>query len=314
MILIRDLYNIRASHRPSVVSIGNYDGVHLGHARLINVLREQACQLGASATVMTFEPHPHEFFSPDNAPPRLLRWRDKIEKLERAGVDQIFSLRFDRELAQTSAEDFVRKYLVDGLGVRHLVIGDDFRFGRKRTGDINLLRTLGEAWGFTISAVETCEVQGQRVSSSRVRNALGNDDFELAARLLGYRYAIGGRVAHGDKRGRTIGFPTANIVLRYDNVPVWGVYAVLVYSQGRSPLPGIANIGTRPTIGGERVLLETHLFDFDESLYAERIQVEFQTKIRSEKRFESVEALKAQIGKDSETARSWFAQSSQKGE
>jgi riboflavin kinase/FMN adenylyltransferase len=146
-----------------------------------------------------------------------------------------------------------------------------------------------------------------------VRSALGNDDFELAARLLGYRYAIGGRVAHGDKRGRTIGFPTANIVLRYDNVPVWGVYAVLVHYQGRSPLPGIANIGTRPTIGGERVLLETHLFDFDESLYAERIQVEFQTKIRPEKRFESIEALKAQIATDSDTARSWFTQAGQTG-
>ncbi len=306
MILIRDLYNIRAAHRPSVVSIGNFDGVHLGHVRLISKLRERAQEIGVSATVMTFEPHPHEFFSPDNAPPRLLRWRDKIEKLEQAGVDQVFSLRFNRELAQTSAEDFVKRYLVDGLGIRHVVIGDDFRFGRKRTGDIHLLRKLGEQWGFDLSAVETCEIQGERVSSSRIRDALRVDDIDRAARLLGHPYRISGRVAHGDKRGRTIGFPTANIILRHDNVPVWGVYAVMVHSQGRPPWPGVANMGTRPTVGGERVFLESHLLDFSGSLYGERIEVEFQSKLRSERRFASFEALKVQITHDSESARAWF--------
>ena len=151
MILIRDPYNVQAQHRPSVVSIGNFDGVHLGHVRLLALLKEKARALGAKATAMTFEPHPHEFFSPQNAPPRLLRWRDKLEKLSEAGVDQVFSLRFNESLSQTSAEDFVRKYLVEGVGVRHVVIGDDFRFGRKRTGDVHLLRKLGEQWDFSIS-------------------------------------------------------------------------------------------------------------------------------------------------------------------
>ena len=306
MILIRDFYNVQERHRPSVVSIGNFDGVHAGHVRLLSLLKEQAQTLGVKTTAMTFEPHPHEFFSPQNAPPRLLRWRDKLEKLTEAGVDQVFSLRFNQALAQTSAEDFVKKYLVDGLGVQHVVIGDDFRFGRKRTGDVHLLRELGERWGFCISTVDTCMIAGERVSSSRIREALRQDNFDLAEELLGYRYAIQGRVAHGDQRGRTIGFPTANIVLPHDNIPVWGVYAVRVHFAGRGPQAGVANIGIRPTVGGERVLLEVHIFDFSDEIYAERVRVEFQTKIRPERRFESFEALKEQIARDASTARQWF--------
>ncbi|MAF06527.1 MAG: bifunctional riboflavin kinase/FMN adenylyltransferase [Acidiferrobacteraceae bacterium] len=306
MILIRDFYNVQERHRPSVVSIGNFDGVHVGHVRLLGLLKEQAQALGVKTTAMTFEPHPHEFFSPQNAPPRLLRWRDKIEKLTEAGVDQVFSLRFNQTLAQTSAEDFVKKYLVDGLGVRHVVIGDDFRFGRKRIGDVHLLRELGERWGFSISTVDTYIIAGERVSSTRIREALRQDDFDLAEDLLGYRYAIQGRVAHGDRRGRTIGFPTANIVLPHDNIPVWGVYAVRAHFSGRKSQAGVANIGIRPTVGGERVLLEVHLFDFSEEIYAERVRVEFQTKIRPERRFESFEALKEQIARDASAARQWF--------
>jgi riboflavin kinase/FMN adenylyltransferase len=306
MRLIRDFYNVQEGHRPSVVSIGNFDGVHAGHVQLLSVLKKEARTLGVKATAMTFEPHPHEFFSPQNAPPRLLRWRDKIEKLTEAGVDQIFSLRFNQALAQTSAEDFVKKYLVDGLGVRHVVIGDDFRFGRKRTGDVYLLRELGERWDFSISTVDTYLIGSERVSSTRIREALRQDDFDLAEKLLGYRYAIQGRVAHGDKRGRTIGFPTANIVLAHDNVPVWGVYAVRVHSDDGVSRPGVANIGIRPTVGGERVLLETHLFDFADEIYGCRIRVEFEKKIRPEQRFKSFEALKAQIALDADAARQWF--------
>lgn len=306
MILIRDFYNVQEQHRPSVVSIGNFDGVHAGHVQLVTLLKKQAHALGVKTTAMTFEPHPHEYFSPQNAPARLLRWRDKIEKLAQAGVDQIFSLRFNQALAQTSAEDFVKKYLVDGLGVRHVVIGDDFRFGRKRTGDVHLLRELGERWGFSISTVDTYLIGSERVSSTRIREALRQDDFDLAEELLGYRYSIQGRVAHGDKRGRTIGFPTANIVLRHDNVPVWGVYAVCVHLEGKESQTGVANIGIRPTVGGERVLLEAHLFDFAEEIYGSRVRVEFMAKIRPERRFESFEALKEQIALDSTAARRWF--------
>ena len=232
MILIRDSYNVQVQHRPSVVSIGNFDGVHLGHVRLLALLREKAEALGAKATAMTFEPHPHEFFSPQNAPPKLLRWRDKFEKLAEAGVDQVFALRFNESLSQTSAEDFVRKYLVEGIGVRHVVIGDDFRFGRKRSGDVHLLRKLGAQWDFSISTVDTYVIGDERVSSTRIREVLRHDDFETAESLLGYPYAIQGKIAHGDKRGRTIGFPTANIVLPHDNIPVWGVYAVLMHFPG----------------------------------------------------------------------------------
>jgi len=309
MILIRDSYNVQAQHRPSVVSIGNFDGVHLGHVRLLALLKEKAEALGAKATAMTFEPHPHEFFSPQNAPPRLLRWRDKLEKLAEAGVDQVFSLRFNEPLSQTSAEDFVRKYLVEGIGVRHVVIGDDFRFGRKRSGDVHLLRKLGAQWDFSISTVDTYVIGDERVSSTRIREVLRQDDFETAESLLGYPYAIHGKIAHGDKRGRTIGFPTANIVLPHDNIPVWGVYAVLMHLPGSGMRPGVANVGIRPTVGGDRVLLETHLFDFSEDIYRERVRVEFKTKIRSEQRFESFDALKAQIARDATAARSWFEQS-----
>ena len=308
MILIRDSYNVQAQHRPSVVSIGNFDGVHLGHVRLLGLLKEKAQALGAKATAMTFEPHPHEFFSPQNAPPRLLRWRDKLEKLSEAGVDQVFSLRFNESLSQTSAEDYVRKYLVEGIGVRHVVIGDDFRFGRKRAGDVHLLRKLGEQWNFSISTVDTYLIGDERVSSTRIRDVLKQDDFDTAQSLLGYPYAIHGKIAHGDKRGRTIGFPTANIILPHDNVPVWGVYAVLMPFPGSEPKPGVANVGVRPTVGGDRVLLETPLFDFSEDIYGERVRVEFKSKIRDEQRFDSFDALKAQIDKDAAAARSWFEQ------
>ena len=304
--LIRDIDDQINARKKTVVSIGNYDGVHLGHVRVIELLKERASKLGVASTIVTFEPHPHEFFSPENAPPRLLRWRDKVEKIRRAGIEQVVSLRFNRKIAQASAEDFVKNYLVDGLRVCHVVIGDDFRFGRKRSGDLNLMRILGKKWGFTVSSADTYTVGDDRVSSSRIRDALQNSDFDLASDLLGYRYCINGKVAHGDKRGRTIGFPTANIVLKSENIPVWGVYAVYVHSKSLNSCPGVANIGVRPTVGGNKILLEVHLFGFNEQIYGERIQVEFAKKIRSEKKFDSFEKLKGQIMEDAETAKKWF--------
>lgn len=313
MKLIRDFHSLKDTHRPAVISIGNYDGVHLGHAQLLHLLKEQAITLGAKSTVLTFEPHPHEFFSPLNAPPRLLRWRDKVEKLKEHGVDQLMTLRFRHSLAQTSAEDFIKRILVDGLGAQHVVIGDDFRFGRKRLGDATLLEKMGQRYGYSLSTIETCVIEAERVSSSRIREALRQDDFALAQRLLGYRFAIRGRVAHGDKRGRTIGFPTANIVIPHDNVPVWGVYAVRVRLNDGRPVAGVANIGMRPTVGGDRVRLETHLFDFAEEIYGQRIAVEFMAKIRNERKFESFDALKAQIRSDAEAARNWFSSADNQG-
>ena len=313
MKLIRDFHSLRDTHRPAVISIGNYDGVHLGHVQLLNLLKEQARALGAKSTVLTFEPHPHEFFSPLNAPPRLLRWRDKVEKLREHGVDQVMTLRFRHSLAQTSAEDFVKRILVDGLGAQHVVIGDDFRFGRKRLGDAPLLEKLGKRYGYSLSTIETCVIEGERISSTRIREALRQDDFALAERLLGYRFAIHGRVAHGDKRGRTIGFPTANVVMPHDNVPVWGVYAVKAHLNDDREISGVANIGLRPTVGGDRVRLETHLFDFSEEIYGKRIAVEFMAKIRDEQKFESFDALKTQINSDAETARKWFSSAKNQG-
>jgi len=303
MKLIRDLHNLRSLHRPTVVSIGNYDGVHLGHRRLIQALKERASELGAQTTVLTFEPHPHEFFSPKNAPPRLMRWRDKVEALREQGVDQVMTLRFNERLAQTSAEDFVEKLLVAGLGAQHVVIGDDFRFGRKRLGDLSLLTRLGSQLGFSVDTIDTCVVEGERVSSTRIREALRLSNFELASRLLGYSFSIAGRVSHGDKRGRTIGFPTANIVLRHDNPPVWGVYAVKMRLSNGRELPGVANIGKRPTVGGHKTLLEPHLFDFNEDLYGQCVRVEFFQKIRDEQKFESFELLREQIDRDADAAR-----------
>lgn len=303
MKLIRDLHNLNALHRPAVVSIGNYDGVHLGHCRLIHALKKKAKALGAQMTVLTFEPHPHEFFSPKNAPPRLMNWREKMDALCQQGVDQAMTLRFNDRLSQTSAEDFVENLLVGGLGAQHIVIGDDFRFGRKRLGDVALLTRLGRRFGFTVDTIDTCIVEGERVSSTRIREALRVGDFPLAERLLGHPFTMSGRISHGDKRGRTIGFPTANIVLRYENLPVWGVYAVrLRVSDGRV-FGGVANVGSRPTVGGQKILLETHLFDFHETIYGSRVSVEFIEKIRDEQKFDSFERLREQIDRDAQAAR-----------
>jgi len=313
MRLIRDLHSVRESTKPSVVSIGNYDGVHVGHVKILDLLKAKSDAIGGQATVLTFEPHPHEFFSPMNAPPRLIRWRDKLEKLKAQDVHQVMTLRFNETLSQTSAEDFVKQVLVDALNTQHVVIGDDFRFGRKRHGDVAMLESLGHQYGFSLTTIDTCMLEGERISSTRIREALRADDFDLAHRLLGYPFAIRGRVAHGDKRGRTIGFPTANIILPSDNLPVWGVYAVKAHFKNQPSKTGVANVGIRPTVGGDRVLLETHLFDFDGDVYGCRIEIEFASKIRNEEKFESFQQLKDQIERDAAAARAWFEINSESG-
>ncbi len=311
MELIRGLYNLRPRHRGCVATIGNFDGVHLGHQAVLGQLAEQADELGLPLVVITFEPYPQEFFAPaGESPPRLTRFREKLRALRRYGVDRVLSLRFDRVLSQMSAEAFIQQLLVEGLDVRYLVVGDDFRFGHQRQGDIAMLRAAGEQHGFQVVEMHTFEVDGKRVSSTRVREALSAGELSRAAQLLGRTYRMSGRVVHGDKRGRTIGFPTANIYLHRRVTPLRGVYAVEVFGLSGdtgSPFKGVANIGHRPTVNGTRCQLEVHLFDFDREIYGEYVQVEFIARLRDEQRFESFTDLKAQIDRDVVEAQALFA-------
>jgi len=307
MQVIRGLHNLRSKHRGCVATIGNFDGVHLGHQAVVRHLRAKGLEYGLPAAVITFEPQPQEFFSPDRAPARLTRMREKLQALYNAGIDRVVLLEFGRKLAAMQADSFVQRLLLDGLGVRYLFVGDDFRFGKGRGGDIGFLRKVGQAQGFGVENMNTFAVGDERVSSTRIRELLAEGDLARAGHYLGRPYRICGRVAHGDARGRTIGFPTANINLHRKVSPLRGVYAVSVHGLEADPLPGVANIGTRPTVEGDtRYLLEVHLFDFNHEIYGEHVQVEFRKKLRDEKRFDSFEALRRQIERDSRVARVFF--------
>lgn len=289
------------------LAIGNFDGVHLGHAALIGRLVEVAGQLGVVPTVLSFEPHPREFFAPDSAPARLSAFREKLELLADCGVDQAMICRFNRAFAALSAEQFVEDVLVRGLKVRHVVIGDDFRFGKARLGDFALLQQCATRHGFTVEAMGSVVVDGERVSSSGVRRALAAGDMAHAAKLLGRPYVMDGQVVHGQKLGRQLGFATANLRIKHNPLPMTGVFAVEVAGLGDSPLPGVANLGIRPTVGGTRPLLEVHLFDFDRDVYGAHISVRFVHKLRDEQRFPNFDALKAQIAADAAAARAFFS-------
>jgi riboflavin kinase/FMN adenylyltransferase len=304
MRVIRGLHNLRPEHGGSVATIGNFDGVHLGHQAVFRALQAEGHRLGVPATVITFEPQPLEFFAPERAPSRLTRLREKLGAMHDAGVERVLILEFGRHLAGMSAETFIDTLLVERLGVAHLYVGDDFRFGQGRRGDIAMLRAAGERHGFTVDSMDTLAIGGARVSSTRIRESLARGDLEDAARCLGRPYAICGRVAHGDKRGRTIGFPTLNIDLHRRVSPLRGVFAVRVSGLGGAALPGVANIGTRPTVAGDsRYLLEVHLFDFAREIYGAHLTVEFVGRIRDEKKFASFDELKAQIQRDAAAAR-----------
>jgi riboflavin kinase/FMN adenylyltransferase len=306
MKIIRDLHSLPERERTCVATIGNFDGVHLGHQAMLRRLGEKAEALGLPALVILFEPQPQEYFAPDKAPARLTRLRDKIQALHRLGVDRVLCLRFRPALAALSAEAFIEQYLVRNLWVRYLIVGDDFRFGKNRTGDYALLDRAGREHGFTVVSMPTVDAGGERVSSTRIRQALAEADFTTAARMLGRPFAISGRIGHGDKRGRSIGFPTANIQLRRRSVPVSGVFAVEVAGIRDVPLAGVANVGTRPTVDGTRSLLEFHLFDFDADIYGKHVDVTFRYKLRDERRFASLDELKTQIGRDVEQGRAFF--------
>jgi riboflavin kinase/FMN adenylyltransferase len=309
MRLIRGLHNLRPRDRGCVATIGNFDGVHLGHRAVFRRLLAKGRELGLPATVITFEPQPMEFFAPDAAPARLTRLREKLKALGEFGIEQVVVLEFGPRLAAMEAREFVQRLLLDGLGVRFLLVGDDFRFGRGRTGDYELLHAMGRSapdGGFRVEDLHTITHGDERVSSTRVRDALARGDLEHARHLLGRPYRMLGRVGHGDKRGRSIGFPTANIDLHRRVIPLRGVYAVQVLGLAPHAWPGVANLGARPTVGGEGFRLEVHLFDFDGDLYGQHLEVEFRLKLRDEQRFGSFDALRHQIALDALAARDYL--------
>lgn len=308
MHVIRGLHNLTPAQRCCAATIGNFDGVHLGHQAVLGQLAERAGELRLPTTVIVFEPQPQEYFAPEQAPPRLSRLREKLTALRRFSVDRVLVIRFDRDFAALSAEQFVQRVLVDGLGVRYLVVGDDFRFGKDRVGDFDFLARAGQREGFQVAHMHSFSLRGVRVSSTAIRNALRDGDLDLAGQMLGRSYRMQGRIAHGDKRGRTIGFPTANLFLHRHSTPVQGVFAVELYGLEREPLYGVANVGTRPTVDGTRSLLEVHLFDFAGDIYGRHVAVDFVHKIRAEKKFASFDELKLQIERDVEAARECFRQ------
>ena len=304
MQLVRGLHNLRRVHRGCVATIGNFDGVHRGHQAVFRRLRAIGRELGLPATVVTFEPQPMEFFLPEAAPARLTRFREKVAAMRQTGVERLLVLEFGPRLAAMSAETFVEDLLVDRLGVEHLFVGDDFRFGQGRRGDATLLREAGLRHGFGVDSLDTVAHEDARISSSRIRVALAEGDFATAAACLGRPYRICGRVVHGDKRGRGIGFPTANVDLHRRASPVRGVFAVQVHGIDPAALAGVANVGTRPTVdGGARDRLEVHLFEFARDVYGAHVEVEFVRKIREERKFPSFEELRRQIERDAAEAR-----------
>lgn len=306
MEIIRGLHNIRAEHRGCVATIGNFDGVHHGHQLLLAHLNAKRDELGAPSVLITFEPLPREYFSGDNKPGRLTRFREKVTLLKRTGLNRMICLPFNEQVSKITAQSVIEDFLVGQLGVRYIVAGDDFRFGRGREGDYAMLKRGGDAFGFEVSHIGTLTFDHERVSSTRVREALAVGDIRRAEKLLGHNYFIMGRVIYGRQLGRQLGTPTANIALHHYRAPLEGVYAVQVTGLDRS-YDAVANIGVRPTVDGKEPLLEVHLFDFDGDLYGRLLTVTFKHKIRAEQRFDSLADLRAQIVRDVEQARAWLS-------
>jgi riboflavin kinase/FMN adenylyltransferase len=285
------------------LTVGNYDGVHLGHQQMIGALNARAGQLRSAATVLVFEPSSKEFIDPDGAPPRLTRWREKFLALAALGVERLVTLRFDERMRAMTPQCFVDELIVAKLGARHMVVGDDFRYGCQAGGTIASLRAAGQAHGFGVEQMAPFVFDGVRVSSTAVRERLDHADFVGAARLLGRPYRMMGRVVHGRQLGRTLGFPTANLRLMRRKPPLWGILAVRVYGIDSRPLPGVASLGTRPTVNGIEPLLEAHVFDFSGDLYGRAIEVEFVAKLRDEVKFDSLDAMTMQMKVDGARAR-----------
>jgi riboflavin kinase/FMN adenylyltransferase len=308
MELIRGLHNLQPRHRGCVATIGAFDGVHRGHQAVLGRVLREARSLSLPAVVIVFEPLPREYLLPEEAPARLMDFREKFRALAALGVDRLLRIRFDETVRTMSAAAFVERIFVDGLGVQRLVLGDDFRFGRGREGDYDFLREQGERHGFDTLSTETLALDGGRVSSTRVREALADGDLELAAELLGRPYVITGRVVQGRQLGRTLGAPTANVELNRLKAPLSGVFTVRVNGGGLFEAPGVANVGTRPTVNdGSRANLEVHLLEGEPQLYGRRIDVQFLHRLRPELKFDALEDLKEAIHGDFAAAREWFA-------
>lgn len=304
MRIIRGLSDLKSFDSGCVATIGNFDGVHLGHVAVIQNLEKQGRRLGLPVVVILFEPQPLEYFQPQQVPARLSSLREKVLRLSQWPVDRVFLIRFNQAFATVEPEAFIKDYLIDGLQIQYLVIGDDFRFGKQRRGDFEMLKSAGQQAGFSVKDTRSFLVGEQRVSSTQIRLALQQGDLMQAQQLLGRPYSVCGRIAHGDKRGRSIGFPTANIRMMRKNTPVHGVFAVTMTGINDTAMPGVANVGVRPTAGGGSVVwLETHLFDFSDDIYGRMVEVHFHQKIRDECRFDSFDELVLQIPLDINCAR-----------
>jgi riboflavin kinase / FMN adenylyltransferase len=293
--------------RGSVATIGAYDGLHLGHRKLLDSVLTAAAESGLPSVVMSFEPTPKEFFSAASPPARLMRFREKFEALAEAGVDIFFCPRFDDRMRNIAADTFIRQLLIHAMNVRCLVLGDDFRFASGRSGTVEHLQRAGRSLGFDVRQESSVIVDGNRVSSTAIRQALWSGELEHAARLLGRHYSMSGRVIAGVGLGHDLGYPTANVNLRRRQSPVMGIFAARVRGLGRKPLDAVASVGTRPTFGGTKPLLEVHIFDFDADIYGEYIQVDFIARIRSEKKFADARALIEQMHLDSAQAKEILA-------
>ena len=304
-----ELYKSRFSDVSTVATIGNFDGLHLGHQQILKTMEEEAQTESLNKLIIFTEPHAQEFFAEaagleTTKPPRIFPWQEKVRKMKELKVEFAFFLKFNNQLRSMTPEDFLNKILLR-LNIKKLIIGDDFRFGANREGDFSLLKEWGSENGIEVSNTETYEIEGERVSSSRIREALTRNDFELAGKLLGRPFTYSGKVVYGNQLGVQLGIPTANLWLPKNKLPILGVYIVKALLDGRE-LKGIANMGLRPTVGGESPVLEVHLLNFSENIYGKRLTVEFLKKVRDEKKFENLDALKKQIFKDISTAESYF--------
>jgi riboflavin kinase / FMN adenylyltransferase len=310
MELIRGLHDLRPRHRGCVVTLGAFDGVHHGHQAVIGHLLTKARELSLPSVVIVFEPLPREYLAPLEAPARLMSFREKFVALRELGVDRVLRIRFNERLRTMSAQQFVDDIFVAGLGVKYVVLGDDFRFGNDRQGDFDFIRSEGQRYGYAAVPTPTEKLEGERVSSTRIREVLAAGEFDLAESLLGQPYRMTGRVVYGRQLGGELGVPTANMELHRLRSPLSGVFTVLVNGAGLEDAHGVANVGVRPTVNDSiKANLEVHLLDRDINLYGKRIEVTFRHKLRDEMKFESLEELKENILRDVNTTRTWFANS-----
>lgn len=308
MELIRGLHNLDPGDRTCVGTIGAFDGVHRGHQTLLANLMRRGRELALPSVVICFEPLPREFFAPVEAPARLMSFREKFCALQQLGIDRVLRISFNDKFRSLSAQDFIQQVFVQGLGIKYVVAGDDLRFGAGREGDIGVLRSAGEEYGFEVVDTPSVVIAGERVSSSRIRHALEQADFALAERLLGRPYSMAGKVVFGRQLGRTLGVPTANLELHRSKAPMSGVYAVEVAGIDGRVFPGVANVGMRPTVEDRsKALLEVHIFDFHQHIYGRSIDVIFRHKIRDERKFDSLPELQSWIQTDISASRQWFA-------